>query len=121
MSPQSRDSVDTAAANGTTARMVVIYRTPADPRRFDEHYARIHVPLAKQLPGLRRYEVSRPPVVTPGGNSDVYLIGTLYFDDLAAIRTAFATPEGRACAADRRILAPGDGDSQMYLFEAAAV
>jgi uncharacterized protein (TIGR02118 family) len=103
------------------ARMVVIYRTPADPQAFDEHYFNVHVPLAKRLPGLRRYEVSRRPIVTPAGDPEPYLIGTLHFDDLAAIRAAFATPDGRACAADRRILAPNDDDVQMYLFDTSDV
>lgn len=103
------------------ARMVVIYRTPADPAAFDEHYFNVHIPMAKQLPGLRRYEVSRRPILTPAGDPEPYLIGTLYFDDLAAIRTAFATPLGRECAADRRVLAPNDDDVQMYLFDSDAV
>jgi uncharacterized protein (TIGR02118 family) len=99
------------------ARMVVIYSTPANPSAFDEHYFNVHVPLAKRLPGLRRYEVSRQPIVTPAGDPEPYLIATLHFDDLAAIRSAFATPEGQACAADRRRLAPNDDDVQMYLFD----
>lgn len=103
------------------ARMVVIYRTPADPAAFDEHYFNVHIPMAKQLPGLRRYEVSRRPILTPAGDPEPYLIGTLYFDNLAAIRTAFATPLGRECAADRRVLAPNDDDVQMYLFDSDAV
>ncbi len=102
-------------------RMVVIYRTPKDPEAFDAHYFNVHVPLAKRLPGLRKYEVSRRPILTPAGDSTPYLIGTLYFDDLAAIRHAFSTPEGQACAADRRVLAPEDGDVQMHLFDAAEV
>lgn len=103
------------------ARMVVIYRTPTDPQAFDAHYFNVHIPLAKKLPGIRKYEVSRRPILTPAGDPEPYLIGTLYFDDLDAIRTAFATPEGRACAADRRNLAPNDDDVQMYLFDAAEV
>lgn len=102
-------------------RMVVIYNTPRDPAAFDAHYFNVHVPLAKKLPGLRRYEVSKRPIITPAGDREPYLIGTLYFDDLAAIRSAFATPIGRECAADRRILAPNDDDLQMYLFESAEV
>jgi uncharacterized protein (TIGR02118 family) len=103
------------------ARMVVIYRMPKDPVAFDAHYLEVHVPLAKQLPGLRKYEVSRRPIVTPAGDPEPYLIGTLYFDDLAAIRRAFATAEGQACAADRRVLAPNDDDVQMYLFDVVEV
>jgi uncharacterized protein (TIGR02118 family) len=97
--------------------MIVIYAQPADPAAFDEHYFNVHVPLAKRLPGLRKYEVSRRPVATLVGDREPYLIGTLHFDDLASIRAAFASPEGRACAEDRRLLAPGKDEVQMYLFE----
>jgi uncharacterized protein (TIGR02118 family) len=103
------------------ARMVVIYRTPKDAAAFDEHYFKVHVPLAKRLPGLQRYEVGRRPILTPAGDPEPYLIGTLHFDDMAALRAAFATPEGLACAADRRMLAPNDEDVQMYIFETSDV
>jgi len=103
------------------ARMVVIYKRPADPQAFEKHYFDVHIPLAKTLPGIRKYEVSRTPLTTLLGNPDTYLIGTLHFDNLAAIRAAFASPEGRACAADRKILAPNDADVQMFLFESAEV
>ena len=99
------------------AQMVVIYRTPKDVEAFDRHYFGIHVPLAKKIPGLRKYEVSDGPIVTPVGNSDVYRIGTLYFDDLAAIQEAFASAEGQAAGADRRLYAPDDSGVQMFLFD----
>jgi len=35
------------------------------------------------------------------------IVATLHFDDMAAITEAFASPEGRAAAADRRVLAAG--------------
>lgn len=105
----------------STGRMVVIYRTPADPAAFDRHYADVHLPLAHKLPGLQRYEVSKRPIATPAGDAEPYLIAILHFDSLDALRQAFATPEGRACAADRRILAPRDEDVQMYLFESTEV
>ena len=57
----------TTGEEKTTARMVVIYQTPTNVAAFDKHYFDIHVPLAKKLPGLRRYEVSRGPIATPAG------------------------------------------------------
>ena len=99
------------------ARMVVIYKTPKDPAAFDRHYFDVHVPLAKKLPGLRKYEASRGPIVAPTGGPPFYMVGTLQFDSLAAIQAAFATAEGRACAADRRVLAPNDQDVIMLLFD----
>lgn len=99
------------------ARMVVIYRTSEDVEAFNRHYFETHVPLAKKIPGLRKYEVSDGPVTTPGGRSDVHLIGTLHFDDLAAIKEAFSSPEGQAAGADRRRFAPDDSGVQMFLFD----
>ena len=99
------------------ARMVVIYRTPKNVEAFDRHYFEIHVPLAKKIPGLRKYEVSDGPIATPVGTADVHRIGTLHFDDHAAIEKAFASPEGRAAGADRRLFAPDDSGVQMFLFD----
>ena len=99
------------------ARMVVIYRTPKDVEAFDRHYFETHIPLAKKLPGLRKYETSRGPVRVLAGSPDVYLIGTVHFDDLDAMRKAFESPEGRAAAADRQIYAPDDSGVQMFLFD----
>ena len=97
--------------------MVVIYRTPKDVVAFDKHYFEVHVPLAKKLPSLRKYEVSKGSMVTLAGARETYLIATLHFDDLPAIQQAFATAHGQACAADRRLLAPDDADVQTFLFD----
>ena len=99
------------------ARMLVIYRTPKDPAAFDKHYFDVHVPMASQLPGLKKYEVSKGQIIAIASATDPYLVATLHFDSLAAIKEAFATECGRACAADRRILAPDDKDVQMFLFD----
>jgi uncharacterized protein (TIGR02118 family) len=98
------------------ARMLVIYRTPKDAAAFDRHYFGIHVPLAKKLPGLRKYEVSHGPIALLGNAADTYFVATLHFDSLADIRAAFATPEGQACAADRKKFA-SDEDVEIFLFD----
>jgi uncharacterized protein (TIGR02118 family) len=103
------------------ARMIAIYKTPKDVAAFDKHYFEVHIPLAKKLPGLIKYDVGRSPVISTTGHSDTYCIGTLHFDSLDAIKTAFASPEGQACAADRKILAPGNDDVQIYLFDTVDV
>ncbi len=60
------------------------------------------------MPGVRKYEASTGSVSVMAGPADVYLIGTVYFDDLEAMLRAFASPEGRATAADRQLYAPDD-------------
>ena len=82
------------------AQMVVTYYTPEDPKEFDRYYFETHVPLAKTIPGLRRFELTEGPVLTPAGPSDIHRIAMLYFDSVEAIRAAFASPEGQATAQD---------------------
>jgi hypothetical protein len=40
------------------ARFVVMYDTPSDLAAFERRYNDVHIPLAKQYPGLRRFRVS---------------------------------------------------------------
>jgi uncharacterized protein (TIGR02118 family) len=96
------------------AQLVVTYRTPADIAAFDRHYADVHAPLAHRIPGLRRFETSAGPVMTPEGPSDIHLIAILHFDDMAAIAAAFASPEGQAAAADVANFATGGASMLMY-------
>jgi uncharacterized protein (TIGR02118 family) len=104
------------------AQMVVIYPTPKNIEAFDRHYFETHVPLAKRIPGLRKYEVSNGPIAIPtGGTSHVHRIGILYFDSLAAIGKAFVSAEGQAAGADRRLFAPDDSGVQMFLFDTREV
>jgi uncharacterized protein (TIGR02118 family) len=55
-----------------TARFLAVYGTPADPAAFDRHYREVHIPLLRQLPGLRRFTVSRD--VTALHGEPFYLI-----------------------------------------------
>ncbi len=86
-------------------RFLVLYDTPADPEAFDRHYRDVHIPLAKQLPGLRRYTVSRNHGAVRGDQS-YYLVAELDWDDREAMRQAFASDIGRATAADVPKFAP---------------
>jgi uncharacterized protein (TIGR02118 family) len=100
------------------ARLVVFYKTPVDPAAFDKYYAEMHIPIAKKIPGLRKYDVSKGPVLTPAGPSSVHLVATLHFDDLGAVQAAFGSSEGQAAAGDMQNFASGGVD--MYFFEDAA-
>ena len=76
-------------------RFLVLYDMPADPDAFDRHYREIHIPLAKQLPGLRRYTISRNHQPVRGDRS-YYLVAELDWDDTAAMQQAFASEIGQA-------------------------
>ena len=55
------------------------------------------------------------PLFLPGETP--YRVAILYFDSLEAIRTAFASEIGRACAEDRRKFAGDDDLVTMLLFD----
>ncbi|MCB2006160.1 MAG: EthD family reductase [Burkholderiaceae bacterium] len=95
------------------AKLYAIYQQPADPAAFDTYYYGTHVPLAKKIPGLRDYEVTRGDVMGMAGKHAVYLIATLSFDSMAAIAEAMASPEGRATAADLANFASAGVDVMM--------
>jgi uncharacterized protein (TIGR02118 family) len=99
------------------AQMIVIYKTPRNPVAFDRHYFEVHVPLLRQLPGLRKFETSRGPIISLLGASDVHLLASLQFASLFDINAAFVSACGRACAADRQQLVPHANDVQMFLFD----
>jgi uncharacterized protein (TIGR02118 family) len=103
------------------AQMIVIYKMPKNPAGFDRHYFEVHVPLTRQLPGLRKLEMNRGPIISLYGASDVHLVATLRFDSLCDINAAFMSECGRACAADRQQLVAHASDVQMLLFDSQSL
>ncbi len=100
------------------ATLLVLYKTPTDPAAFNRYYVETHIPLAKKVPGLRSYRVSKGVVGTPAGASNVHLVATLTFDSLAAIQAGMGSPEGAAAAGDLPNFASGGVD--IYMFDDAA-
>jgi uncharacterized protein (TIGR02118 family) len=76
----------------------VAYEQPSDVAAFEQHYFDVHVPLAKRLPGLRRYSISRNP--TPVRGTKPYLVALLEWDDMDSLRQDFASPLGREMSQD---------------------
>ena len=96
------------------ARLLVMYKTPRDAAAFDKHYAERHVPLAKKIPGVRKFEMSRGAVATPGGPSGYHLVAVLHFDNLAAVQAGMGSAEGQAAVADVQNFATGGVDIFMF-------
>lgn len=80
-------------------RFLVLYQTPTDVEAFEKHYFEVHVPLAKRLPGLRRYTVSRNASQVRGPDP-CYLMAELDWDDMDSLRRDFASPLGQETARD---------------------
>ena len=88
------------------AKVYALYRTPTDAAAFERYYFDKHVPLAKTLPGLRSYEVTRGPIAAMGGPAPYHLVATLSFDSRAAVDAALAS-QGQATAGDLGNFATG--------------
>jgi uncharacterized protein (TIGR02118 family) len=80
------------------ARFLVIYDTPADVEAFERHYDDVHIPLAKQYPGLRRYTRSHDPAVMLG--EPAYMVAMLDWDDMAALGAALESEAGQRTGED---------------------
>jgi uncharacterized protein (TIGR02118 family) len=80
------------------ARFVVMYDTPSDVDAFEDNYTEVHIPLAKQYPGLRRYTHSHEPAAAIG--EPCYMVVMLDWDDMAALESALGSEIGRRTAED---------------------
>src|ERR1700738_3632476 len=65
--------------------LIVLYRMPNDPERFDKYYREVHGPITSKLPGLKGYKYG------PARALDHSTQAAL--DDIAS-------PKGQACPAD---------------------
>jgi len=86
--------------------MVVIYRRHGlSQQEFRRHLKDVHGPLAKKLPGLKRYVQNYvsddSKREAPGWDAIV----ELYFDDRESMEKAWDTPEGAASDADLPLFA----------------
>ena len=80
----------------SVAKLLALYNVPeADRDLFDQQYFETHVPLIKKVPGLRAMEVCKKPKNMMGGTSPYYMIATLTFDDMAALKAGLSSPEGQ--------------------------
>jgi uncharacterized protein (TIGR02118 family) len=80
-------------------QVLVLYNVPADAAAFEQYYRETHIPIAKRIPGLRSYVISKGPVQALAGTAP-HLVATLTYDSMADLNAALASPEGQAAAAD---------------------
>jgi uncharacterized protein (TIGR02118 family) len=81
-------------------KLVVAYHTPSDPAHFDAYFAGTHAPIAKKIPGLRRFETGKVLGTPDGSPAPYYFIAELTFDDAEALQAGMASAEGQAAGDD---------------------
>jgi len=82
------------------ANVLVLFNTPTDTAAFDAHYTETHLPLARQIPGIRSMTLSAGPIGTPQGPAPYYMIAQLGFESMAALQVTLTSPEFGAAGAD---------------------
>ena len=80
------------------ARFVVMYDMPSDIEAFERDSREVHIPPAKQLPGLRRYTVSHD--ATPVIGEPYHLVAMLDWDDIESLGAALDSEAGNRTAED---------------------
>src|SRR5258706_16173458 len=102
-------------------KFLVLWNTPEDPVAFERHYRDVHIPLVRQLPGLRRYTIGHHTKPLRGGEP-YYWIAELEWDNMDALQKAFQSPEGQANARDVDNLARSAGvEVRSMVYEAEEV
>lgn len=81
-------------------RLLVLYGHPTDPVAFDRYYRERHIPIAKQMKGLKKWTISKVEG-TPGGEKPpYYYVADLYMESREDFERLLASPEGQAAVAD---------------------
>lgn len=88
-------------------KLTVLYGHPTDAAAFEQYYAQTHLPMARQVQGVRRMELSKISGAPDGGRAAFYRMAELYFDDAAQLRQVMATPEMQKAVADLGNFATG--------------
>lgn len=88
-------------------KLTVLYGHPTDIAAFERHYTDVHLPLAKKIKELRRFEVGKVNGAPDGSRAPFYRSADLYFDDVAHLQSALGSPEGSAAAGDIANFASG--------------
>jgi uncharacterized protein (TIGR02118 family) len=95
-----------------THRLLVQYGRPTDPAAFDRHYRDVHVPLARAIPGLVRFEIGHGEAL--GDGPGPYLVAALDFESAEAFAAGLQSPEGAAAAGDVPNFATGGATMSHY-------
>ena len=74
-------------------KFVTIYRRVDDENLLETFFSQTHLPLAEQLPGLLKSEVSRIKG-KPGGESRFHLMYELYFESEIAYQQSLMSEPG---------------------------
>ncbi len=75
-------------------------RSDMDSDEFSRYWRETHAPIGAKLPGLRKYIQNHSIAASDGTPAPYDGFAELWFDDVASLEQAMASPEGQAVVAD---------------------
>lgn len=94
-------------------RLTILYGHPDDPEEFDRYYYEKHIPIARQMKGLKGWTIGKLEADNPDERPPYYMIVNLYADTREDLEAIISSPEGQAAANDVSNFATG-GATFMY-------
>ncbi len=76
------------------ASIIVLFGKPQDPQEFDKLYWKEHVPMARKIPGLKKFTVHKvmPP---PGREAPYYQVVEMEFESMDELKKATKSLESQ--------------------------
>lgn len=88
-------------------RLTALFGHPQDAAAFQEHYRKVHIPLGKQLPGVKRWTIGFCEQQSGEPLPPYYMIAELWTATREDLEHLLASPQGQAVAADVAAFATG--------------
>lgn len=79
---------------------MALHRAPADPVSYDDYYYRVHLPIARRIPGVRQIRLGRIRKMNDASQPPLHLVSEVYFDDMSSLEAALDSSEMAAALAD---------------------
>ena len=88
-------------------KLIVLYPPPVDVTVFERRYQSEHAPMVVQnVPGVTKF-LAAQVLGTPAGAAPYQRVAELYFESMAALQAAMASPGGQATVAHAMEISTG--------------
>lgn len=81
-------------------KLVVMYGHPENAETFEKYYAETHLPLAAQIPGVQKVELTKFVGTPEGTAASEYRMAEVYFESMEALQANMGSAEGQTTVAD---------------------
>ncbi len=88
-------------------KVTLLYGHPTDVEAFEKHYNEFHLPLASQMEGVSRLELTKFSTSVDGGKPEWYRMAELYFLTRDQMVETMGSPEGQAVIDDLQTVCTG--------------